>query len=256
VLNNLYMSWVREKDSQGLNGSMITQLDVPVEGKSGITERDLYVVDLVKDMTRYHHLIALQECSGPFLRELEAALPKHWALARMGGDEWGNQEVVLYHSLRFSLIDQEISSPYFSFPQRPVLSVRLHSLKTGGTIHIVNAHIPGDPNLPGKEEFASHVVGRSAQFPDDILIALGDHNFQREEMVSAYRTAGLEVGKDYTFWSPWNTNIDPYDRKTKAIDHIFIKGAKTSRPLAAEEMMSRKYKFFEALALFNRFTEQ
>ncbi|MDN3505413.1 MAG: hypothetical protein P0S95_07550 [Rhabdochlamydiaceae bacterium] len=39
VMNNCYMPWVKQKDSQGLKGSMLTELDVIVN-QEGLTKRD------------------------------------------------------------------------------------------------------------------------------------------------------------------------------------------------------------------------
>lgn len=251
VLNDLFMDWVKEKNSQGLNGSLITQLDVPVPGKPGLTERDLYVIEILQNMMQHQHLIALQECGTPFLHELESSLPAGWAMVKMGGDERSDQEVLLYKTNRFDLVDVEIVYPYASFPKRALPDITLRSKKTGRNLHVINTHIPGDPNLPGREEFAEYVTMQTKRFPNEIMVALGDHNFDRQEMIAAYRKAGLEVGKDYTFWSPWNTNIDPYSRKTKVIDHVFIKGAKTSRALAPNEIMSPQYGLNEVVDLLS-----
>jgi|GEM_PF-2765614 len=72
VLNNAYMEWVTTKDSQGLNGSMISDLDKVVR-PNGLTQRDLVVIDMVASMMHSGDVVALQECGLPFLAPFKLA---------------------------------------------------------------------------------------------------------------------------------------------------------------------------------------
>jgi len=78
VLDADYMSWVTEKDSQGLKRSMIVDEHIYIQGTS-LTVRDLHIVDMILQMishaTHPKSLIALQECNKAFLKELIARLP-------------------------------------------------------------------------------------------------------------------------------------------------------------------------------------
>lgn len=69
VLNAEYMSWVIEKNSQGLSRSLIAKEHIYING-SKLTIRDLHVIECVKSMlshpTHPCSIICLQECSQAF----------------------------------------------------------------------------------------------------------------------------------------------------------------------------------------------
>ena len=67
-----------------------------------------------------------------------------------------------------------------------------------------------------------------------ITIALGDNNFERDEMIEAYRKAGFS---DFSLHSPWKTNIDPITKEAKGIDHLFVIGNDESRDLKPNEVL-------------------
>ena len=67
-----------------------------------------------------------------------------------------------------------------------------------------------------------------------ITIALGDNNFERDEMIDAYRKAGFS---DFSLHSPWKTNISPDTKESKGIDHFFVVGDDTSRDLRSDEVL-------------------
>lgn len=228
VLNNAYMEWVTTKDSQGLNGSMISDLDKVVK-PNGLTQRDLYVADLVVQMTKSGHVVALQECGMPFLEALQEKLPSQWQMVR-SFDNRVDQDVVLYDGSRLTYQPErsEVSTTaYASAPGRPIQNVYF----TQG-LRIVNGHIPGDPTLPVREEFANYV--RRHHAGGQTTVALGDNNFERDEMISAYEAAGF---KNYSVHSPWKTNIDPYGKFSKGIDHLFVTGAKSSYDLSPDDVL-------------------
>jgi hypothetical protein len=54
---------------------------------------------------------------------------------------------------------------------------------------VVNAHFLGDPTLPVREEFAKYIhdIHRDGQ----ATVALGDNNFERDEMILAYERMGF-----------------------------------------------------------------
>ena len=235
VLNNAYMEWVTEKDSQGLNHSMISDLDVQVQ-PDGLTRRDILVTKLVHDMMESSQgIVALQECGEPFLKKIESELPANWKIARSFDAAVEDQDVILYNSsaLHYRFEQSGVTaSAYPSEPGRPIQHALFERRDTQERMHVVNGHIPGNPHIPGREEFAKYVMGVASE--GYTTVALGDNNFDREEMLDAYRKAGFD---DFELHSPWQTNIDPYTKESKAIDHIFVLGASSSRSLAAEEVL-------------------
>jgi endonuclease/exonuclease/phosphatase family metal-dependent hydrolase len=235
VLNNAYMEWVTDKDSQGLNGSLISELDVPVNA-AGLTQRDVLVADMVQNMMSKGQVVALQECSVPFLAHLKERLPEEWDMVKSFNFNRQDQDVVLYDKSQLTYrpeLSETTQSAYPSVPKRPLQNAYF-SQNGGPDLRIINAHIPGDPALPGREEFASYV--REQHRNDFITVALGDNNFERDEMIDAYRKAGFT---DFSIHSPWKTNIDPVTKESKGIDHLFVAGAENSRDLKAEEILAQ-----------------
>jgi endonuclease/exonuclease/phosphatase family metal-dependent hydrolase len=232
VLNNAYIEWVTDKDSQGLNGSMISDLNVPIND-AGLTMRDVLVVDMVQTMMAQGQVVALQECSQPFLQHLQERLPSHWGLVK-SFEQRPDQDVILYRKTQLtyqSALSETTQSAYPSVPGRPIQNAYF-SNQAGRDLRLINSHIPGDPDKPCREEFAHYVHGQHRE--GAITIALGDNNFERDEMIEAYRNAGFS---DFSLHSPWKTNIDPETKQSKGIDHLFVVGEDTSRDLKPDEVL-------------------
>ncbi len=247
VMNTAYMSWVKEKDSQGLNGSLLTDLDYAVQ-PDGLTARDQRVVELVGSIiNKYSDIVALQECSEPFLAKLESSLPANWRLVRSSDTAAIDQDVVLYNSSRLAYLPERSETTYTAYPSVPNRPLQNAAFATNDkVIRVVNSHIPGDPALPARDEFARYVGANYKQ--DETLIALGDNNFERHEMIDAYKKAGFSC---FTLFSPWNTNIDPVMRLSKAIDHLFVIGASSSRQLTPSEILDSDSRLEETISLLS-----
>ena len=233
VLNNAYMEWVTDKDSQGLNGSMISALNVVVN-QNGFTMRDVIVADMVQNMMTQGQVVALQECSEPFLHHLHERLPSNWEIVKSFNNQRLDQDVILYNKAQLtyqSNLSETTRSAYPSVPNRPLQNAYF-SHNEGRDLRIINAHIPGDPNKPGREEFAQYVQRQHKE--GSITVALGDNNFERDEMIETYRKAGFS---DFSLHSPWKTNIDPETKQSKGIDHLFILGDDHSRDLKPDEVL-------------------
>ena len=248
VLNNAYMEWVTDKDSQGLKGSMISDLDKQIQA-DGLTVRDLYVVQMVNSMMNSSKdVIALQECGDPFLTKLQESMPENWNIVRSSREAVEDQDVILYNTRLFSFrsdLSEVSHDAYPSAPGRPIQNALLERVNQDGkSMRIINAHIPGDPRLSSREEFAKYV--QKSESADETLVALGDNNFERHEMLDAYNKAGMSGFKLY---SPWQTNIDPYTKKSKAIDHVLVKGEVASRELTAEEVLDKEFELKETISL-------
>lgn len=235
VLNNIYMEWVTDQDSQGLKGSLISDLDIVIDEKSGLTQRDTVVAEMVQNMMAKGHVVALQECGLPFLKYLEERVPSNWKMIRSFDWARKDQDVVLYNESKLNHCpdrSETTCSAYPSVPNRPLQNVSFTN-ECGDALRIINAHIPGDPALPAREEFADYV--RKQHQEGSVTIAVGDNNFERDEMIAAYQKAGFS---DFSLHSPWKTNIDPYTKDSKGIDHIFVAGEANSRDLQSQEILS------------------
>ena len=230
VLNNAYMKWVIETDDQGLNGSMITDLHKPAG--DGLTLRERKVVQMVTEMTAPNHVIALQECSSVFISRLQKALPDNWKLIRSSDRYLVDQDVVLFNENALSYKPERSEVPFDAYPSHPHKPIQNLYFETlgGSPLRIFNTHIPGDPALPCRQEFANYV--RTAVSDYEPTVVVGDNNFERGQMEEAYTKAGFS---DFEILTPWRTNVDPVKKESKGIDHIFVMNADT-RPLTSQEL--------------------
>lgn len=212
VLDAKYMDWVMEKDSQGLKRSMIGEEHVYIKG-SKLTVRDRHVVDLILEAishpTHPRAILALQECGGPFLEELRSRLTGNFELISHHGD------AVLFDKSQFAVIDaKEVSGIFSDTPQRTFQDIRIRRLESGELLRLVNVHLPGDPEKPARFEFASYL--KQTFDPGITTLAMGDMNFNELEI-------GEALGQSpFSLYSPYPTDISPFEFKSKAIDHFIV----------------------------------
>lgn len=221
VLNKIYMSWVYN-NSQGLSNSLLTQEDIIIK-ENGLTLRDQHVISSILEMINHESnpksVLSLQECGEPFLQELQALLPENFKIL-LSSNSAINQDIIIYDQTKFNLLEKNIDfNAYPCDSGRPIMNVLLE--KDGIKYRFFNAHVPGNPNLPGRYEFADYVFNHKQD--DEVTIALGDLNFEPKEMDHAFEVAASAYLKDNHFQrlSPYRTNVG-LDFCSKAIDHIFI----------------------------------
>lgn len=247
VLNGVYMEWVDDKDSQGLKGSLISQLNQPV-GSQGLTQRDILVAEMVQQMMSQGQMVALQECSAPFLGLLKQQLPSDWEMVKSFNKRRLDQDIILYNRERLTYCPESSEVALSAYPVtamgRPLQNAFFSQNATGEGLRIINGHIPGDPAKPGCEEFARYV--HQQHRPGDVTVALGDNNFERAEMMEAYRKAGFS---EFSLHSPWTTNIDPASKESKGIDSLFVVGEHVSRDLRSDEVLVGDYHLQETIDL-------
>ena len=217
VLDADYMSWVTEKNSQGLKRSMIVDEHVYI-GDSKLTVRDKHTAALVLEMishpTHPRSILALQECSQPFLEELRSRLPGHFQILSLYGDS------VLIDTKRLELIEaKKISGIFADTPTSAFQDISLRRLDNGQQIRLLNVHLPGDPQKPARFEFANYLSNTFD--PAATTIAMGDMNFNEIEMSDAMNRA-FDSGSPFSLHSPYCTNISPYVFNSKAIDHFIV----------------------------------
>lgn len=217
VLDAEYMSWVTEKNSQGLSRSMIADEHVYLSG-SKLTLRDQHVADLILQAifhpTHPRQALSLQECSKPFLAELRSRLPDHFEVISHHGD------AVLFDRRHFELIEaKEITGVFSNESHRTFQDLLLRRLENGEQLRLVNVHLPGDPTKPGRFEFAEYLA--KTFDPTITTIAMGDMNFDELEMKDAANQA-FQNNSPFALYSPYCTNISPFVFNSKAIDHFLI----------------------------------
>lgn len=217
VLDSKYMSWVTEKNSQGLSRSMIVDEHVYI-GDSKLTVRDKHIVDLIFQMishpTMPRSILSLQECGQPFIEELRSRLPDYFEIILHHGD------AVLVDRRFFEVIEQsEISGIFKDNPLRTFQDITLRRLENGQLLRFVNLHLPGDPTKPTRFEFAQYLANTFD--PDLTTLAMGDMNFNELEMSDAMTQAFVD-NSPFDLYSPYCTNISPYVFTSKAIDHFLV----------------------------------
>lgn len=222
VLDSYYLEWVTEKDSQGLNGSQITSENYALEGKS-ITRREQHIIELIIDSLTHpkapKEIVNLQECSDAFIEELITLLPPQYQC------QYDQGNAVIYDRERLTLVS---TSTVQIFTGDPRTIQDLIFEREGKTMRIVNAHLPGDPHGPFREEFARYLMTTTS--PHEMCLAMGDINFTEIEMDLTFSTVSKELAIDNRFSrnTPYATNINPRTNEnpltSKAIDHAFFSG--------------------------------
>ena len=217
VLDAEYMSWVTEKNSQGLSRSMIVDEHVYI-GNSKLTIRDKHVVDLILQTishpTHPRSILSLQECSKSFIEELRSRLPAHFEIIS------NHEEAVLLDRRLFEVVEaKEVPGIFTNDPYITLQDITLRRLDNGQALRLVNVHLPGDPTKPGRFEFAQYLA--KTLDPALTTLAMGDMNFNELEMSEAMAQA-FKNDSPFSVYSPYCTNISPYVFKSKAIDHFLV----------------------------------
>jgi len=160
-----------------------------------------------------------------------------------------DQDVILFDKSRLTYQPSQsevTKDAYPSVPERPLQNALFSRIGTPGhSLRVINAHIPGDPTVPVREEFAKYV--HDIHRDGEVTVALGDNNFERDEMILAYERMGFS---EFSLHSPWKTNIDPYGKYSKGIDHLFVAGGHFSRDLTPDEVLQNG-NLRETIALLN-----
>lgn len=184
VLNTSFMHWIDE-GAQGLDGSLITEENVVVK-PDGLTKRDQRVISMILEMinhpTHPKSLLGLQECSRPMLKALKQKLPEQFKIIESKDANARDREIILFDSEK--LVLKEVK--FDTFPcavGKPITNATFVD-KSGQHYTLMGAHVPGDPNLPGKDEFAAYLLDN--QSPDSIAIGFGDINFNQKDMQEAF----------------------------------------------------------------------
>ncbi len=239
VLNSEYMGWI-EMDTQGLKNSLIMQEHVYLN-ESGLTVRDVHVINqlnqMINDPARPRSIIALQECSRAFLQALATELPSHMKIIHSSKSPQKDQNILIYDSNLFTYNAEESSTVYDAFPSqvgRSLMDLTFIKNATGEKFRFINAHVPGDPNLPGRFEMADYAF--RTQQDDAVTVLLGDMNFDDQEMQDAFNRASSVHGKENQFtnyvndYSHIGTSLD-----AKCIDHLFIHFGNTGKQAFSEK---------------------
>ncbi len=217
VLDSKYMDWVIEKNHQGLARSVICDEHIYIEN-SDLTVRDKHTARLVVEMALNtksgEDIIALQECNSAFITELKSQLPDHYRIIQSHGEA-----LVLNMNVFDVVFAKTVEGIFSENRKKSVQSATLQNRNSGEILHIINAHLPGDPLKPARFEFAEYLVKLQLLHSQEVIIAMGDMNFNELEMKDSFIKANSESWQQF---SPYCTNISPYTFISKDIDHFFV----------------------------------
>lgn len=245
VLNSEYMTWVYN-DSQGLNGSMLTQLDKPSPHNPAITMREelviQYIMDMIHNADHDNLILSLQECGVAFTEALMQSLPPNMGIVLSDPKLVARDlNVTIYDKDRYNYMADSSRVVYDAFPksdkERPLMDLLFKEKATGQLFQVFNVHIPGDPTKPGRNEFAKYVLTHSLK--GCTTLALGDMNFTEKEMASAFAKEAKKLGIKSPFFNlvKYNTNINPGDFTPKSIDHIWISSDLPCKVLTPDQIL-------------------
>lgn len=216
VLDAKFMAWVTQ-NSQGLSRSLITQEDVAITN-SELTIRDQHNVCLILEMihhpTHPRSLICLQECGTAFIKELKTKLPSYFTIISHHG------ESTLIDTRSFKIEDsKKVAGIFTDQPKRTIQEITVTRKANKEKIRLINAHLPGDPQNPGYVAFTQYLA--KTFDPTITTIAMGDMNFNEIEIYTGLNQS-FRNHSPMGVYSPYPTNISPYDFYSKAIDHFII----------------------------------
>ena len=229
--NVLHAKWVMNWSyAQGLNRSMILREHIYIK-PTELTLRDCHVIQLLLAMivhpTHPRSILCLQECSEPFLEELQSRLPDRFALAAK------HAEAIVYDQTKLRLLEiKETAGVFADEPKRTFLDLHFNSAEK--RIRLINVHLPGDLDGPGRYEFTNYLA--STFHPAMTTLAMGDMNFNELELAEAMQSAFLERSP-FTIYSPYCTNIAPCALVAKAIDHFIVYAQDSIRISEPEEIL-------------------
>ena len=238
LLNNCHMHWVTDKDSQGLNGSEITELNKNVPGKPGLTQRDLKVIEEIISMLEHPEqkagVFCLQECSTPVIQELRRQLEEdhpNFELIAPFTRFFNDHLAMIIHKDFFEYQSRQssLNEYIYSRSSKTVMNVVLKDIHSGRMIRVLNAHIPGAPEGSARFEFAKRLVKYNKPLDDiPLVLAMGDLNFDPGQIDEALTKAQEELDsweKTLRRHSLYRTNVGadhehPGELQAKAIDHL------------------------------------
>ena len=227
ILNNCFMlHWVYKVNSQGLKGSLITELDRAISKDFQLTERDMYIVNLIVESInnpfQEKDFICLQECSKEFLMEMKTKLPKNYSIIFSREPLAKDQEAIIYRSDKFSILSNFSKCISPDFEHRVIMDVIFQS--KGINIRLINAHLPFLHNVKPRSQLIRYLydVRNSADF----VIIAGDMNCTELDLKN-------EVKNNFSdntclIISPYPTvvypKLDGNLLRTVVLDHFLILG--------------------------------
>lgn len=218
ILDTKYLFHIYE-NGQGLKGSLITELDTPVED-SDLTQRDALVIQNILSLLQNNprHLLALEEVGEPVYHDLKKKLPPHFKIA----PENPNEDIFIYDEKVFDYVEYG-TTPY-QISKKSISRLTLREKNTGLLYHFYQSHVPGGPvnSPPARKEFAKAVLEQYD--PQATTVLMGDMNRSPDYFLTDFEKIAFDMGIEQTFTNlmiPYPTHVDPTLSATW-IDNLFI----------------------------------
>lgn len=217
ILETNYLFHIYE-NGQGLNESLITELDYFIDGTS-LTARDQLVINhLFTLLNSDHTLLALEEVSLPVFNFLKEHLPEPFKLSQ----EEFNEDIFIYNSNVFDLLALE-AIPY-NISKKTILCLTLIDKESLEKYQFFQSHVPGGPvnSPPARKEFVTAVLNRLDREATALL--MGDMNRSPDYFLNDLDKVAREKEISNPFiilWIPYPTHIDTTMSATW-IDNLLI----------------------------------
>lgn len=247
ILNGNYMKWITEHDTQGLSGSLITELHAQKSEKyPGLTKRDelvmVYLLQIINDPSHNGRLfLGLQECSPEFVKTLSQLLPENMGMVLSEKTLKSiDHNILIYNKLNFTFLENE-SAIVCAFPRssptKTMMDIMFLDNATQEKTRIMNVHLPGDPLNPGTFDFANYLLSHLRS--DCTTIGMGDMNFTEKEMQQAFEVEGgkLNISSPFANLVKYNTNVGANTLEAKSIDHIWVNTPLPCESLTPDEVL-------------------
>ncbi|MBS0585590.1 MAG: hypothetical protein JSR76_04740 [Verrucomicrobia bacterium] len=203
------------KNRKVMASSMIIEEDIPfLETK--LTVRDRHVVDLLlkmlKHQTHPRSLIALQECSEPFLLDLQERLPKKYLLLTC------REEALIINEEWFTVVDSKAIEGLFPVRTRTFQQVVLERIDTKETIRILNVHLCKN----GYYDVSLAKYLKEIFIPKETIIVMGDINCKGAKLGQAIEKAFQPKTSPFSVYSPYPSFFSFYSYRFLYLDHFLV----------------------------------
>lgn len=237
ILNKNYLGHIQD-NNQGLRDSSILADNVPLNGKTKLTIRELYTINIIMDMihhsTHPRSLIGLEETHPDVRNYLLKNLPTNWVIITPP-DQPNSQDLYLYNKDVFDYIGISAKKYHSNLP-KTIFTILLQEKATGNKYRFIQSHIPGGPNLAdGAEKFADEAM-KQYRFKETIVL-MGDMNASPIEIQTALEKAAEKAALKQPFHyvsidypSHINTNLE-----ASWIDNFFVYKPKLTEKIHASQ---------------------
>ena len=182
MLHSPFISPQLIKDSQGLNGSGITNYNL--EGRHVLLVNE--ILHFMKN-TQGPKVLALQECSPQLIKTLQTSLPG-LQFNFSGYKDSEDSRIFIYDRKDLKFISRKLIPFAGHKGGRNILDIELQSTKTGKYYRLINVHLPKQC----KAELTAYIEGLENK-ENQTIVVMGDMNFDELTMKQAFSKSSLTL---------------------------------------------------------------